>query len=153
MACVSALYLPGDEVYDAQPDGYKHLGVVAFTQCIIGTEENFGRCLSGVGQTANCRFGPHHKQRRRNSLAGNIRDDERKLILFHKEDVIKVAADLFGGIHCCVDFEVMTRDCEILRQRGLLDAAGKLQFLLNTFFRRVDVSFQNVDCLVDVVGQ
>ena len=100
------------------------------------------QCLRGIASAQKLvfdqRLGNHHKQCGGDSLAGDIRDDQRQMIIINQEEIVEIAADFLGRIHGCKEFKLLPirEGRKYTGQRIELDSAGQVQFCPDAFFFR-----------------
>ena len=77
-----------------------------------------------------------HEQRRRNSFAGHITDNDPQMIGVRHHKIVKVAADFTGRGHHRIQFKIVAvgKRRERLRHQLHLDPLGNPQFAFDPFF-------------------
>ena len=135
MSCVGVTQFPCSNVQQTAKDGDKHHGVVFEAQFLIHMGEDFRRVEVRSGRTFHQSFGGGHEKGCRNSLARNVPDRKKQLIVVQHEEVIKISAYFLGrdqrGEN--IEFAPFRKGRESLRQKTHLDCAGDLQFALVSF--------------------
>ena len=123
MAGIGSLEAAGGQFQNSQPDGHKHLRIIAGADILIGSGQDLTRIITEYGNTLQDDLGSHHEQRRRHTLAGNIGDHQAQMIIINQEVIIEVTADFLGRIHGSIDIEVrpVRESREVMRQHALLN--------------------------------
>ena len=72
----------------------------------------------------------HHKERRRNPLAGDIRHHKSDPVIINLEEIVEISAHLFGRFHTGIKvyFFDIRKGREGTWQSALLNIGGQLQF-------------------------
>ena len=128
------------KIEDSKPDRYKHgLGIVD-RDLVVQLFHRLLRTESGEHTVSQQCHRLHHKQCRRDTLAGNIRDHQTKMIVIDQEIIVKVAANLFCRIHHGkkADFLPFRERRKDMRKHILLDPRGKHKLRVETFSLRRD---------------
>ena len=128
----------------AHPGGYKHSGFVGFAQLRICDCKYFVNGLAGFGIAFYQGFCRHHKHCGGNSFAGDVGYEKSELAFADEIEIVKVAAHLLGGVHCCVyiKFAVSGIRRENHRYCGMLNGFGKVQFFINPRSRLRNIALE-----------
>ena len=150
---VGALHLPGGQVQDPQPDGHKHLRVVAVAEGLVDLLQHFRQAQAASGVVFDGGFRPHHEHGGRYALAADVGDHQAELVPVHVEKVVKVSAHRFGRGHQGVELHALGGELEVFRKRGVLNVGRQLELVPHVLLGRIDVPAQGQDGGVDVVAQ
>ena len=120
----------GGDLQDAQPDCYEHIRLIAAAEQLVGLFQDLARAVLQPREILNDPFGQHHEQGGRYALAADIRDHQAQMVVIHKEEVIKVAADILGRIHGGEQGDLVPVRIrrENIGQHAALDLPGRGQF-------------------------
>ena len=122
--------------YNCQPYCDKQFSFVAFHQLIIDIPEGLTGSLAILHTVPDQDLGDHHKERRRNTLTGDIRHNKSNMIVIHQEEIIEITADLFGRCHGCINIKLfaLRESREQMRKLTGLDCICHPQFQLDPLF-------------------
>ena len=98
-----------------------------------------------------------HKQRRRDTLAANVTDDQSDVVIIDAEEVVEVTADILCRLHRGIDIQLVTdirEGRENTRQDKLLNLVGCRQVFLQSlqlpmFLLRLMYEFYLLDGFLD----
>ena len=116
MSGIGALHMPGFQIQNAEPDGYEHFCIVAFTKRVVHFGKHFGRAHTAACVVLDSGFCAHHEKRGRNALAADVGDHQTKAVNADIEEVVEIAADFFRRGHQCMNIDVFCRKIKILRK-------------------------------------
>ena len=139
MTGVGTYHLARRQLQDTQPYRDEHFLRVMLTNTLINhTKHLSGRSVIMDRELIQEDLGDHHKQRRGNALTGYIGDHNAEMILIDQEEIIEIAADLFGGYHGSIDVKILTfgERGECIRQRIRLDRLRQGQLRTDTLLLR-----------------
>ena len=155
------------QVQNPQPHGHKHLGLVVFADLGVHRVQDLTGAAPLLRPIVDEDFCRHHKQRRRNPLVRDIRDQDGQMAVIDQEEVIEVSSHLFGRCHAGIEVEVFpVGKCgENMRQHGFLDLGCRAQFradtlllggnpgevvgiVHNTVFHGLDLTIQVADFII-----
>ena len=127
MACICIRELSCRNLHDAEPHRDEHVLRIVLVDLVVGRLQYAGRQFFDRCRVPDRHPGYHHEQGRRNSLAGNIRDDHDQMVVIRHEKVIEVPADILGRRHAGIDIEFLSvrESRELTGQIAGLDPRGQ----------------------------
>ena len=124
----------GRDIEHADPRGDEHVGRVVAAEALVRDPDRFRKRRKIAYAVLDGRLRRRHEQRRRNALAGNVRDDDREPIPVHEEYVVEIAADLLCRIHGGGKLKLRSAGIGLRngRQKRALDDGRNFQLRLQT---------------------
>ena len=153
MSRVDILQLSRLDVKAAHPCGDEHLGGIRLTQLPVRGLKHLVDRLALRGDTLDRGARRHHEQRRGNAFSRYIGDQKGDRVAARKEEIVKIAAHLFGGAHLRkeVEFAVSRERREHTRQGARLDGARQRELVVDPLGFRFNIPFQRAHGGVDVL--
>ena len=95
-------------IEDAQPYRDEHLLAVFGADQPVDLREYLRRAVTAHALGRDNALSHHHEHSRRDTLAGYVGDHYGEMIVINKEEIVEVAAHLFGGDISSIDIELVS---------------------------------------------
>ena len=93
VAAVGVIEAAARDVVERQEHRDEHAGVVALAQRAVGLGQHLGGIAAALAGVLQQRAADRHEQRRRNALAGHVRDQQGHAVVGQREEIVEIAAD------------------------------------------------------------
>ena len=135
MPCVDKFQLSGGQRQKSHAGRDKHSLLIALAELVVGIHEHLLQTLASPGVIVDQGLGNHHKQGRRNTLSGHVRDHHGQMVLIHQEKVVEIPSNLLGRVHGRVDIELrlVREGREDPGQHIRLNLGGHVQLRADSF--------------------